>query len=215
MAARLGCPVERVEETLARLQRFDPPGICARNLAECLAIQLRERDRLDPAMQTLIENLPLLASRDVAQLMRICGVDAEDLAEMIAEIKALDPKPGFAFGTEEAPPITPDILMRPQPGGGWHVELNAETLPRVLVNQRYYARVSRAAKGRREREYLAERLQSANWLVKSLHQRATTILKVATEIVRQQEDSFSGACSTSGRSSCATSPMRFRCTRAR
>jgi RNA polymerase sigma-54 factor len=190
VAARLGCPVERVEETLARLQRFDPPGVCARNLAECLAIQLRERDRLDPAMQTLLDNLPLLANRDVAQLMRICGVDAEDLAEMIAEIKALDPKPGFAFGSEEAPPITPDILMRPQPGGGWHVELNSETLPRVLVNQRYYAKVSRAAKDRREREYLAERLQSANWLVKSLHQRATTILKVATEIVRQQEGFF-------------------------
>jgi RNA polymerase sigma-54 factor len=190
LADRLGCPVERVEATLARMQRFDPPGICARNLAECLAIQLRERDRFDPAMQKLIENLPLLASRDVAQLMRICGIDAEDLAEMVAEIKSLDPKPGLAFDGEPAPPVTPDILMRPQAGGGWHVELNSETLPRVLVNQRYYAKVSKAAKGRSDREYLAERLQSANWLVKSLHQRATTILKVATEIVRQQEGFF-------------------------
>jgi RNA polymerase sigma-54 factor len=190
LAGRLGCPVERVEATLARMQRFDPPGVCARNLAECLAIQLRERDRFDPAMQKLIENLPLLASRDVAQLMRICGMDAEDLADMVAEIKSLDPKPGLAFDGEPAPPVTPDILMRPQPGGGWHVELNSETLPRVLVNQRYFAKVSRAAKGKGEREYLAERLQSANWLVKSLHQRATTILKVATEIVRQQEGFF-------------------------
>jgi RNA polymerase sigma-54 factor len=190
LAERLGCPVERVEATLALMHRFDPPGICARNLAECLAIQLRERDRFDPAMQALIENLPLLASRDVNQLMRLCGVDAEDLAEMVAEIKSLDPKPGLAFDGEAAHAVTPDILMRPQPGGGWHIELNGETLPRVLVNQRYYARVSRAAKGKSDREYLAERLQSANWLVKSLHQRATTILKVATEIVRQQEGFF-------------------------
>src|SRR5689334_2949780 len=115
LAERLGCPVERVEATLARMQRFDPPGICARNLAECLANQLRERDRLDPAMQKLIENLPLLASRDVNQLMRLCGVDAEDLAEMVTEIKSLDPKPGLAFDGETAPPVTPDILMRPQP----------------------------------------------------------------------------------------------------
>jgi RNA polymerase sigma-54 factor len=190
LAERLGCPVDRVEATLGRMQRFDPPGICARTLAECLAIQLRERDRLDPAMQKLIENLPLLASRDVNQLMRLCGIDAEDLAEMVAEIKSLDPKPGLAFDGEAAQPVTPDILLRPQPGGGWHVELNSETLPRVLVNQRYYAKVSRAAKSKNDREYLAERLQSANWLVKSLHQRATTILKVATEIVRQQEGFF-------------------------
>jgi RNA polymerase sigma-54 factor len=190
LADRLGCPVERVEATLARMQRFDPPGICARSLAECLAIQLRERDRFDPAMQKLIENLPLLASRDVNQLMRLCGVDAEDLAEMVAEIRSLDPKPGLAFDGEATQPVTPDILLRPQPGGGWHIELNSETLPRVLVNQRYYAKVSRAAKGKSDREYLAERLQSANWLVKSLHQRATTILKVATEIVRQQEGFF-------------------------
>jgi RNA polymerase sigma-54 factor len=190
LAERLGCPVERVESTLARMQRFDPAGICARSLAECLANQLRERDRLDPAMQKLIENLPLLASRDVNQLMRLCGVDAEDLAEMVAEIKSLDPKPGLAFDGETAPPVTPDILMRPQPGGGWHIELISETLPRVLVNHRYYAKVSRATKAKDEREYLTERLQSANWLVKSLHQRATTILKVATEIVRQQEGFF-------------------------
>jgi RNA polymerase sigma-54 factor len=190
VAERLGCTIARVEETLARIQRFDPPGIFARTLAECLALQLRERDRLDPAMERLIDNLPLLAHRNAAALMRECGVDAEDLALMVAEIKALDPKPGLAFDAATAAPITPDILMRPQPGGGWLIELNSETLPRVLVNTRYYARVSKAAKGKSDREYLSERLQSANWLVKSLHQRATTILKVATEIVQQQQAFF-------------------------
>ncbi|HUZ71920.1 MAG TPA: RNA polymerase factor sigma-54 [Stellaceae bacterium] len=187
VAELLGCTVRRVELTLERLQRFDPAGIFARNLAECLAIQLKERNRFDPAMQRLIENLPLLASRDAAQLMRICGIDAEDLADMVAEIKALDPKPGLALDAVAPEPVVPDIFLRPQSDGGWSVELNSETLPRVLVNNRYYAEVTGAARNREEREYLSERYQSANWLVKALHQRATTILKVAREIVRQQE----------------------------
>ncbi len=183
----LDCAPERIEETLKRLQRFDPPGIFARTLAECLAIQLTERNRFDPAMQRLVENLPLLANRDMAQLMRICGVDAEDLALMIAELKALDPKPGLVFDQTEAQPLVPDIFLQPHPDGGWSVELNSDTLPRVLVNNRYYAEVKRGARSKDERDYLAERYQSANWLVKALHQRATTILKVAREIVRQQD----------------------------
>jgi RNA polymerase sigma-54 factor len=187
VAEILGCDVARVEQTLMRLQRFDPPGIFARNLAECLALQLKERNRYDPAMQRLIENLPLLATRDAQQLMRICGVDAEDLALMIGEIKALDPKPGLIFDATTAEPVIPDIFLRTAPDGGWAVELNSDTLPRVLVNNRYYTEVSSATKRRDERDYLAERYQSANWLVKALHQRATTILKVSREIVRQQD----------------------------
>jgi RNA polymerase sigma-54 factor len=190
VAELLGCSRERVEAVLRRLQRFDPPGIFARDLAECLALQLIERDRLDPAMRTLLDNLPLLAKREVAQLKRLCGVDDEDLAEMVAEIKALNPRPASAFDHEIAQPITPDILMRAQQGGGWIVELNAETLPRVLVNQRYYTKVNRDSLSKTDREYLTERFQAANWLVKSLHQRATTILRVASEIVRQQEAFF-------------------------
>jgi|HubBroStandDraft_4_1064222.scaffolds.fasta_scaffold00060_26 RNA polymerase sigma-54 factor len=189
-AERLGCPPARVEVVLARLQEFDPPGVFARDLAECLALQLHDRNRLDPAMQRLLENLPLLAARNVPALIRICGVDAADLAEMVAEIKSLDPRPGHAFDPPLAQPVVPDILMHPQPDGGWIVELNAETLPRVLVNNRYYARVSKATLSKADREYLSDRLQAANWLVKSLHQRANTILKVATEIVRQQDGFF-------------------------
>ena len=189
-ADRLGCPPEWVERVLARLQEFDPPGVFARDLPECLALQLRDRNRFDPAMQRLLENLTLLAARNVPALTRICGVDAADLAEMAAELRSLDPRPGQAFDTSPAQPVIPDILMRVQPDGGWSVELNAETLPRALVNQRYYARVSQAATSKADREYLSERLQAANWLVKSLHQRATTILKVASEIVRQQDGFF-------------------------
>ena len=189
-AERLGCAPVRIESVLARLQEFDPPGVFARDLAECLALQLRDRDRLDPAMQRLLDNLPLLAARNIPALVRVCGVDAEDLTEMVAEIKSLDPRPGHAFDPPLAQTVVPDILMRPQPDGGWIVELNADTLPRVLVNNRYYARVSKAALSRADREYLSDRLQAANWLVKSLHQRAITILKVATEIVRQQDGFF-------------------------
>lgn len=190
LAEQLGCPPERVEAVVLALQRLDPPGVFARSLRECLAIQLREKDRLDPAMQALLDNLDLLARRDLQGLMRACGVDAEDLADMVAEIKALDPKPALAFEPAVADAVVPDILMRAAPGGGWAIELNAETLPRVLVDQRYHARLASSAKSKSDREYVSERLQSANWLVKSLHQRATTILKVATEIVRQQDAFF-------------------------
>ena len=190
IGATLGCPVARVETVLGHLQRFDPPGVFARSLAECLALQLRDRNRLDPAMQALLDHLDLLARRDLAGLMRVCGIDAEDLSEMIAEIRALDPKPALAFDHAPAQPITPDVLMRAAPGGAWIVELNSETLPRVLVNSRYYAKVSSHSKNREDKIYLSERFQSANWLVKSLHQRANTILKVASEIVRQQEAFF-------------------------
>ncbi|MGH6915185.1 MAG: RNA polymerase factor sigma-54, partial [Geminicoccales bacterium] len=190
VAALLGCDVARVEATLAKMQRFDPPGIFARSLKECLALQLADRNRLDPAMQTLLDHLDLLASRERAQLMKLCGVDAEDFADMVLEIKALNPKPALAFDHAPTPPVTPDILVHRQPDGSWVVELNSESLPRVLVNNAYYARVARQARGKPERDYIVERLNSANWLVKSLHQRATTILKVATEIVRQQDAFF-------------------------
>ncbi len=189
-AERLGCPPERIERVLARLQEFDPPGVFARDLAECLALQLRDRNRLDPAMRILIDNLPLLAARNAAALMRLCGVDAADFADMVGEIKALDPRPGHAFDPPLAQPVIPDIIMRAHPQDGWIIELNADTLPRVLVNNRYYARISGAVRSKSEREYLTDRLQAANWLVKSLHQRATTILKVAGEIVRQQDGFF-------------------------
>ena len=190
LAELLGCPVERVEATLARLQTFEPTGIFARSLTECLALQLAERDRLDPAMEALLDNLDLVARHDLAGLKARCGVDDEDLAEMIAELRALDPKPAMSFDVAPAEPVVPDILMRPRPDGAWHIELNSETLPRVLANNAYYTEVMGKCRDKAEREYVTERFQQANWLVKALHQRATTILKVASEIVRQQDGFF-------------------------
>lgn len=187
---QLGCTEQQILSVLERLQRLDPVGIFARSLKECLALQLRELDRLDPCMQALLDNLPLLAARNVPALLKVCQVDAEDLSDMVSEIKALNPKPALAFDHEPVQTVVPDIMMRAQPGGGWLVELNSDTLPRVLVNQRYYARIQGSARNKQDKEYLTEQFQSASWLVKSLHQRANTILKVATEIVRQQDAFF-------------------------
>ena len=189
-AERLGTNLAEVEAVLAILQSFDPPGICARDLAECLAIQLKERDRYDPAMQALVTRLDLLARRDFAQLKKICGVGDEDLADMIAEIRRLNPKPGLAYGSTIVQPIVPDVFVRPAPDGAWLVELNSDTLPKVLVNQSYFSEVSATARRDTDKSYLAECLQSATWLVRALDQRARTILKVSNEIVRQQDAFF-------------------------
>jgi RNA polymerase sigma-54 factor len=190
VSEKLGAPLPEVEAVLTILQRFDPPGTCARTLTECLALQLRERDRFDPAMQALVEHLDLLARRDLAALRKICGVGDEDLADMIAEIRQLNPKPGLAFGSAVVQPIVPDVFVRPGPDGNFLVELNSDTLPRVLVNQTYYAEVSGSAKSDKDKSYLSECMQTATWLIRALDQRAKTILKVSTEIVRQQDAFF-------------------------
>jgi RNA polymerase sigma-54 factor len=190
IAERLGAPMSEVEAVLDIIQTFDPPGVCARNLSECLAIQLKERNRHDPAMRALLEHLDLLARRDFASLRRVCGVDDADLADMIAEIRRLNPKPGLAFGSAVVQPIVPDVFVRAGQDGAWLVELNSDTLPKVLVNQTYYSEVSKTAKGDSDKSYLADCLQTATWLIRALDQRAKTILKVSTEIVRQQDAFF-------------------------
>jgi RNA polymerase sigma-54 factor len=190
VADKLGAPPSEVEAVLAILQSLDPPGVCARNLTECLSIQLRERDRLDPAMQMLVEHLDLLARRDLAGLRRLCGVNDEDIADMIGEIRMLNPKPGLAFGSTVVQPIVPDVLVRAVSDGTWQVELNSDTLPKVLINQHYYAQISKGAQGDKEKSYIADCLQTATWLVRALDQRAKTILKVSSEIVRQQDAFF-------------------------
>jgi len=195
-AVRLALGVERArfEAILARLRRMDPPGLFSRTLAECLGAQLADRNRLDPAMVALLDNLELLGRRDLAGLQRRCGVDGEDLADMIAELRALDPKPGLKFDSADSATVIPDLFLRParhpEQGEIWEMELNSDVLPKVLVDRRYATTLSRSARDKDAKEFVAERLQSANWLVKALDQRATTILKVAKEIVRQQEGFF-------------------------
>ena len=187
MAARLVVPRETVEEVLKVIHGFEPTGVGARDLAECLGLQLKELGRLDPIMQAFLANLELVAKRDMTRLCELCGCDGEDIADMIAEIRELTPKPGLAFGSEPVQPVVPDVFVREGNDGGWHVELNSDTLPRLLVNQRYYTKINGSARDKDSKAYITDCLNNANWLVKSLDQRARTIMKVATEIVRQQD----------------------------
>ncbi len=186
IAVALGSSLDAVELVRRRMMRFDPVGVLARDLSECLAVQLQERNRFDPAMAVLLDNLELLARRELKRLQFLCGVDAEDLAEMIAEIRALDPKPGASHDSAPPLPIVPDVLMRPAAEGGWMLELNPDTMPRLLVSEAFHARVLVHAQ-REDKLFIAEKLASANWLVKSLQQRAQTILRVASEVVRRQD----------------------------
>ncbi|HET6608405.1 MAG TPA: RNA polymerase factor sigma-54 [Rhodopila sp.] len=186
IAMAMNLPLERIERVRLTMMRFDPVGLFARDLRECLMAQLAERNRLDPAMQALLDNLELLARRDNKRLMALCGVDAEDLADMIMEVRALDPKPGASYDIAPARVVVPDLLMRKLPDETWIIELNPDTMPRVLVNERFYATIAPKAK-KEDKTFLSERLANANWLVRSLQQRAQTILKVASEIIRQQD----------------------------
>ena len=189
VAAQLNCAPGRVAAVIERLQQIDPPGIFARDLSECLAIQLRARGRLTSPMRNLLQNLDLVAMGDLNKLAKACGVSVDAAVCLIEEVKKLNPRPASAFDVSAIQPIVPDLIMRSH-HGGWLIELNNETLPRVLVDNQYYSRISRSAAKKEDREYISECYQSANWLVKSLHQRATTIIKVASEIVRQQEAFF-------------------------
>jgi RNA polymerase sigma-54 factor len=184
-----GAPVELVAKALALVQDLDPPGVGARSLAECLALQAKAADRYDPAMARLIDNLELLSKGRMADLKRICGVDDEDLADMIRELRAYDPKPGCRLSGGAAEEVTPDVFVR-RTRGGFAVELNQATLPRVLVNRRYYQELKAGPQDKGSRAWLSECLASANWLVKALDQRARTIVKVMSEIVKRQQGFF-------------------------
>ena len=190
LADRLGVSEADLMRVLTIMQGFEPTGVMARDIPECLTLQLKERGRFDPAMEALIKNLDLLAKGHFDRLMTICGVDREDLTDMIAEVRALTPKPGAGFGGGVVQSVAPDVYIKQAPDGAWMVELNSETMPRVLMNQRYYATVSKTAKREEDKQFLTECAANASWLVKSLDQRAKTILKVAREIVRQQDAFF-------------------------
>lgn len=187
LADQLGAEPATIERVLGVLQSCDPVGVFARDVRECLALQLRERDRLDPMMARLLDNLHLLAAHDLPGLARAVGADREDLADMLAELRRLDPKPGRAFEGGPIEAVVPDVFVREGNGGGWAIELNPETLPRVLVNRTYYATVTRHVRDAAEKAFLSDCFASANWLARSLDQRAQTIVKVAAEIVKQQD----------------------------
>lgn len=193
LATQIGCSETTIQSVLSRLKKFDPTGVFAHDLADCLALQLEEQGELTASFKLLLQNLPLLAQHDYKKLARVCNVDEDELSEMTALLRTLNPRPSSRFDHVVAQTAIPDVLMKALPkniGGGWRVELNTDTLPRVLVNQQYYTEVSAHTKDKGEREYLATQLHNASWLVKALEQRAMTILKVASEIVERQDGFF-------------------------
>ncbi len=193
LASQIGCSEATIQSVLIRVKKFDPTGVFAHDLAECLALQLEEQDELTKSFKTLLQNLPLLAQHDYKKLAKICDVDEDELSEMTALLRTLNPRPSSRFDHVVAQTAIPDVLMKALPkniGGGWRVELNTDTLPRVLVNQQYYTDVSARTKDKGEREYLSTQLNNASWLVRALEQRAMTILKVASEIVERQDGFF-------------------------
>jgi len=175
-----------VENVLTAIHKLEPVGVGARSLAECLTLQLKERNRYDPAIETLLNHLDLLANRDFAALQRLCQVDMEDLTEMIAEIRALDPRPGLAHGFSAADTVIPDILVDRNRNGEWRVTLNSETLPRISINRDFYSSARKSIRTEKDKSYLQNCMTTANWLERSLDQRRQTMLKVAKEIVKQQ-----------------------------
>ena len=187
---RLGVSETRIMSTLTTLQTFEPTGVFARDLRECLMLQLRDKDIYNLPMSLLVDNLELLAKHDLSKLTKLCGVEKDELMEMVACLKGLSPKPGLAYGGEMAAAVEPDVFIRETSQGGWAVELNSDTLPRVLVNHRYFAQVSSKGSDEETQTFMSECQANANWLVKSLDQRARTILKVSTEIIKQQDGFF-------------------------
>ncbi|GMN14153.1 RNA polymerase factor sigma-54 [Altererythrobacter sp. MTPC7] len=190
VARELGTTLDDVEDALFVVQSLDPTGVGARSLSECLALQAREADRYDPCMQRLIDNLDLVAKGDLARLKRMCDVDDEDFADMLAELRQYDPKPGLAFGSIEASAVVPDILLSRSPAGEWKIALNPDTLPRLVVNRDYALELQDGCTDRASKSWLKEKLADARWLINALDQRQKTILAVSAEIVKQQAGFF-------------------------
>ena len=187
LAEELGATKEEIDAVIKLLQQMEPAGVFARSLTECLRLQLADMNRLDPCMETFLDNIEMMGNGDLQGLRKKCDVDAEDFAQMIADIRRCNPKPAIGFAAEDAQAVIPDVIVRRAKGGGWHLELNADAMPRVLINRHYAANVGARESDKEAKKFVNEQMANANWLIKALDQRANTILKVATEIVKQQD----------------------------
>lgn len=187
LAKQLGVSEADIDAVIRKLQEMEPVGVFARSLKECLALQLADMDRLDPVMQCFLDNMEMMGEGDLKGLQKKCGADAEDFAQMLADVRRCNPKPAMGFAAEDAQAVIPDVMVRKAKGGGWHLELNPDALPRVLINRQYASDVGVKAKDKDAKKFMSEQLANASWLIKALDQRANTILKVATEIVNQQD----------------------------
>lgn len=191
LAARLNTTEKEIRNILNRMKTFEPSGLFSETLSECLKIQLQDIGRADPAICKLLDNLDLLAARNFKELKKICQSNDEDIATMIADIKSLNPKPGTLYNAAPPPYIIPDVFVTRKTNAVYHIELNSLSLPRVLINRRYYSEVMEHAKqDKQARRYLKDNLGRASFLIKAMHQRASSVLRVSEEIVRLQHDFF-------------------------
>ena len=188
IAKKFRCPTQIIINVLNRLKDFEPSGIFAENLKECLSIQLKDINRYDPLIAKLLDNLPLLADGRIKELLKICNTSSEELFEMISDIKSLNPKPTAEWNNEYSPYIIPDIFVKRNKYGEYRVELNNMSLPKLLINHNYRSNLSISNK--LTDRYLKEKISSANFLIKAMHQRATTILRISEEIVKIQHNFF-------------------------
>lgn len=188
ISASFGTDKSTIEAIILRLQSCEPTGVFARDLKECLKLQLEERKLMTPALAIFLQHLDLYAQGDLKKLSRLCGMDDVQIAQSLALIRTLDPKPGSGFDNERVETLIADIIVKRAPDQQWRVELNPDAMPRVLFNRQYHELISSQVKNREDKKFVNEQLSHANWLVKAMDQRATNMLKVASEIVRWQRD---------------------------
>ncbi|MBM5740627.1 RNA polymerase factor sigma-54 [Klebsiella pneumoniae] len=184
--------LEEVEAVLKRIQRFDPVGVAAKDLRDCLLIQLsqfaKETPWLEEARLIISDHLDLLANHDFRTLMRVTRLKEEVLKEAVNLIQSLDPRPGQSIQTSEPEYVIPDVLVR-KVSGRWTVELNADSIPRLKINQQYAA-MGNSARNDADGQFIRSNLQEARWLIKSLESRNDTLLRVSRCIVEQQQAFF-------------------------
>ncbi|CTT96662.1 RNA polymerase factor sigma-54 [Escherichia coli] len=184
--------IDEVEAVLKRIQRFDPVGVAAKDLRDCLLIQLSQFDKTTPWLEEarliISDHLDLLANHDFRTLMRVTRLKEDVLKEAVNLIQSLDPRPGQSIQTGEPEYVIPDVLVRKH-NGHWTVELNSDSIPRLQINQ-HYASMCNNARNDGDSQFIRSNLQNAKWLIKSLESRNDTLLRVSRCIVEQQQAFF-------------------------
>ena len=186
LASFSGFERSEIENVLIKMQNFEPNGVFARNLKECLIIQLKNEDRLTDHKKQIIENLELLGEGNLKELQKITNLKEDDLKENIRKIRLLNPKPGTKYSDENSNIFNPDVIVSKN-NQNWEVELNDSTLPKVTVNQEYINEIENLNCSESDKKYITENLNSAKWLIKAIQQRNMTTLKISAEIVNQQK----------------------------
>jgi len=185
----VGCDENKVQLIIDRMKAFEPSGVFAQNLKECLEIQLKAKNQFDEGIRILLNNFDLLASGDLKSICKICNFSKKDISEKLSIIKKLNPKPGSLYSTSENNIFHPDVIVKFK-NEEWEVELNQSTLPKIVVNEDYINQLSNLNCNQGDKKFINESIGSAKWLIKAIEQRNITTLKISSEIVQQQKDFF-------------------------